>query len=553
MKRYLAFTLVTSLLVSTTVLANTDANSSASNSGSWSEPTVTTPTVTKPTVTTPTVTTPSRPTYNKPVVVNPVDAGKIDNPEGYELYTVKQDDNLSAIAYKYGTTWNEIAKLNGITNRANMILPGEVFFIPGTQGTVVTSEIDDVVTTEDVVEETFGVYTVVSGDNLSKIADKYDTTWSALARLNGLRAPYVIHPGDELRVPGEVEVTTPEVITPEVDPVPERPTDPELITPEVDPVDPEVIEPVDPSQPVITYNDGVYIGINSDYSTEEANDNWDYFVGVSVNDGEITEIYWDAKNESVVNEIGESSTKKVESKEGRYGMVDASSIGKTWAEQAEVVEDAFMEHKTLDIFEVDPETNKLVTINGVDATSSVTIKVDGFMKYANEALEKAQGNLPATSTVDTLSSASLTVDGNTLVDALDEDGTWLVAAIGDTIVNQPINVDGTFHKKNDDTQDVYRKLTPSNHVYDAAGERDKTKEEFYILTALDGMNVTSPNLNLVNGTFVGDIYVDAEGFTLSNMTVFGNIRFSSIEAQESSTFTNSNVIGTVTYDNPVLD
>lgn len=47
-------------------------------------------------------------------------------------------------------------------------------------------------------------YTVESGDNLSKIASKYGTTWQAIFEANKdqISDPDMIHPGQELRIPG---------------------------------------------------------------------------------------------------------------------------------------------------------------------------------------------------------------------------------------------------------------------------------------------------------------------------------------------------------------
>ena len=42
-------------------------------------------------------------------------------------------------------------------------------------------------------------YVVKAGDTLSSIARARGTTWQKLAQLNGLRAPYTIHPGDKLK------------------------------------------------------------------------------------------------------------------------------------------------------------------------------------------------------------------------------------------------------------------------------------------------------------------------------------------------------------------
>ena len=43
-------------------------------------------------------------------------------------------------------------------------------------------------------------YTVVSGDYLSKIARKYDTTWKKLTEINSIKNPNLIYPGQKLKI-----------------------------------------------------------------------------------------------------------------------------------------------------------------------------------------------------------------------------------------------------------------------------------------------------------------------------------------------------------------
>ena len=43
-------------------------------------------------------------------------------------------------------------------------------------------------------------YTVKRGDTLSSIASKYGTTYTYLARLNGIADPNRIYPGQKIRV-----------------------------------------------------------------------------------------------------------------------------------------------------------------------------------------------------------------------------------------------------------------------------------------------------------------------------------------------------------------
>lgn len=97
-------------------------------------------------------------------------------------YIVKSGDTLSGIASKYGTTYQELARINNIAN-PNVIYPGQVIKING--GTVEK------------------IYTVKSGDTLSGIANKYGTTWQNIYNNNrdiiGSN-PNLIKPGQVLKI-----------------------------------------------------------------------------------------------------------------------------------------------------------------------------------------------------------------------------------------------------------------------------------------------------------------------------------------------------------------
>ncbi|MGG7058470.1 LysM peptidoglycan-binding domain-containing protein [Clostridium tertium] len=99
-------------------------------------------------------------------------------------YVVKSGDTLSEIAQNYGTTYQAIAKLNGISN-PNLIYTGQVLKIQvlnnnSNSGTV--------------------YYTVKSGDTLSEIAQNYGTTYQEIARLNGISNPNLIYTGQVLKI-----------------------------------------------------------------------------------------------------------------------------------------------------------------------------------------------------------------------------------------------------------------------------------------------------------------------------------------------------------------
>ena len=99
------------------------------------------------------------------------------------VYTVVSGDTLSGIASKYGTTYQKLAEYNGIAD-PNKIYPGQQIKIPGSsnKGSNAT------------------YYTVVSGDNLTKIANRYGTTVNQLVSWNNIANANLIYPGQKLRV-----------------------------------------------------------------------------------------------------------------------------------------------------------------------------------------------------------------------------------------------------------------------------------------------------------------------------------------------------------------
>jgi LysM repeat protein len=83
-------------------------------------------------------------------------------------YTVKSGDSLYSIASKYGTTVNEIKKLNNLTS--NLLSIGQVLKIPSSD-----REIQNIDT-----------YIVKKGDTLYTIASTYNTTVDEIKKLNNL-------------------------------------------------------------------------------------------------------------------------------------------------------------------------------------------------------------------------------------------------------------------------------------------------------------------------------------------------------------------------------
>ncbi|EHZ0459646.1 LysM peptidoglycan-binding domain-containing protein [Enterococcus faecalis] len=105
------------------------------------------------------------------------DSTTVPDKQPEATHVVQYGETLSSIAYQYGTDYQTLAALNGLTN-PNLIYPGQVLKVN-------RSAVSN-------------VYTVQYGDNLSSIAAKLGTTYQALAALNGLANPNLIYPGQTL-------------------------------------------------------------------------------------------------------------------------------------------------------------------------------------------------------------------------------------------------------------------------------------------------------------------------------------------------------------------
>ena len=103
-----------------------------------------------------------------------------------DTYTVKAGDTLSAIASKFNTTVEKLASINNISN-PNLISVGEVLKLKGEASTNIKT------------------YTVVAGDNLSSIANRFNTTVESICRLNNISNANLIHPGQVLKLDGAVD------------------------------------------------------------------------------------------------------------------------------------------------------------------------------------------------------------------------------------------------------------------------------------------------------------------------------------------------------------
>lgn len=161
-------------------------------------------------------------------------------PEAYaESYTVQKGDYLIALAKRFGISWSELAQLNSLAFPFT-IFPGQVLQLPGGEAPAVEpvsqpepepepvlAEPDEQSPTTPVInyqvrlpmvqrnittsfvhfeeitpagQAPIETVIVLHSDTLLNFAYSVDTDWWLLAELNNLQFPYVVHPGQVLRL-----------------------------------------------------------------------------------------------------------------------------------------------------------------------------------------------------------------------------------------------------------------------------------------------------------------------------------------------------------------
>ena len=155
------------------------------------------------------VTIPTTSTTLSPSVVTNVDGSTTAS--GEQLYEIQSGDYPLKVANLYGCEWEKIAAYNDI--------PPEDFPYPGTSITIPfdctlegqTTETTTAAgqsttsaasTTTTLAADGSGSYTVASGDTMSGIAAKFDTTMDAIVAINGFDGiNHPLYPGDVIKVP----------------------------------------------------------------------------------------------------------------------------------------------------------------------------------------------------------------------------------------------------------------------------------------------------------------------------------------------------------------
>ena len=110
------------------------------------------------------------------------------------VHVVAPGETLFRIAQRYGVSMTAIAQANGISN-LNLIYSGQRLTIP-------TGDSASPTPAPTVAPPAASSYTVQRGDTLGRIAQRFNTTISAIVQANNIRNPNLIFSGQVLQIPG---------------------------------------------------------------------------------------------------------------------------------------------------------------------------------------------------------------------------------------------------------------------------------------------------------------------------------------------------------------
>jgi LysM repeat protein len=111
-----------------------------------------------------------------------------------DAYIVQKGEHLMQIARKLQLSWTAIAELNGLV-APYALQPGQTLKLPGPEAGPPPPPLES----GEVGGE--GTYVVQAGDYLYIIARRIGVNWHQLADLNGIRAPYIVYPGQVIKLP----------------------------------------------------------------------------------------------------------------------------------------------------------------------------------------------------------------------------------------------------------------------------------------------------------------------------------------------------------------
>ncbi|GEK91389.1 hypothetical protein [Alkalibacterium kapii] len=133
---------------------------------------------------------------------------------------------------------------------------------------------------------------------------------------------------------------------------------------------------------------------------------------------------------------------------------------------------------------------------------------------------------------------SVIASSDDLETALSSEGGWIVIFEDSVETDQELTLEGGV--ENNDGE-IARKLA----LY--TQDEDRNVTERYTLTA-PMLTVKSENSRIQNGTFEGDVRVEANNFQLPGGTIDGNLTFASQEYQDSAQLEDGEVTGEINVE-----
>ncbi len=147
-----------------------------------------------------------------------------------KYHIVRKGDTLSRIAVNNGTSVTTLCRLNGISSKSVLRIGQRLIVRDGIKSTATTKSSSTAAKTttttapstratnyDDLATES---YTIRSGDNLSYIAKRYNTSVSTLCSINNISARSTLRIGQKLLVPAGVNVAAQSTATPPAPPAP---------------------------------------------------------------------------------------------------------------------------------------------------------------------------------------------------------------------------------------------------------------------------------------------------------------------------------------------
>lgn len=151
-------------------------------------------------------------------------------------------------------------------------------------------------------------------------------------------------------------------------------------------------------------------------------------------------------------------------------------------------------------------------------------------KTNNETTNDTTKNETQQNNPDVITSASKANDEATLEKALSKDGSWIILLQNDIKTTKDLVLEGDFTKPDKDNSE---NMVPAGRNITLYNKDDSGNiSETYTLSA-PKLTIKSKDTIMKDGTFDGDIYVEASNFTLYKTKVNGNVYFMNEDAKNS--------------------